>query len=447
MNKEDQNIEWKESWRDEYIKWIAGFANANGGVLYIGKNDSGNAVGIANAAKLLEDIPNKVRDVLGILVEVNLLTEDSREIIEIKVDPYPYPINYKGEYHYRSGSTKQELKGVALNKFILQKSGKHWDGIPIPNLSVAELDTNAFENFKKRAKRSKRVNENILDDTVEVLLENLHLIDDNQLKKACSLLFYHNPEKFTTGAYIKIGFFESDSDLIYQDEIHGNLFDQVEKTMDLLLTKYMSAQIRYEGLARIEEYPYPEPALREALLNAVAHKDYASGIPIQISVYKDKLQIWNEGHLPLNWTLKTILMKHPSKPSNPDIANTFFRAGMIESWGRGISKIISECQKVNLPIPQYATDFGGLMITFSASESSEKSTEKSTEKSMEKSMGKSMGKIVGLIQENPNITIADLSKKVGITPNAIEKNLSKLKKQGKIERIGPDKGGYWKILN
>ena len=96
---ENQNIEWKESWRDDYLKWICGFANAAGGKIYIGMNDSGQVVGVADAKKLLEDIPNKVRDVLGIIVDVNLLDKDGLEYVEIDVPPYSNPINYKGQYH------------------------------------------------------------------------------------------------------------------------------------------------------------------------------------------------------------------------------------------------------------------------------------------------------------------------------------------------------------
>jgi ATP-dependent DNA helicase RecG len=105
--KENQNIEWKKSWRDEYIKWICGFANATGGMLVIGKDNKGIVTGVDNAGKLLEDIPNKVRDILGVIVDVNLKTYKDKEFLEILVEPYPYPVSYKGQYHYRSGSTKQ----------------------------------------------------------------------------------------------------------------------------------------------------------------------------------------------------------------------------------------------------------------------------------------------------------------------------------------------------
>ncbi|MFH1124164.1 MAG: ATP-binding protein, partial [Pseudomonadota bacterium] len=92
--KESQHIEYKESWRDEFLKWISGFANADGGVLHIGRNDKGVVRGLPTAAKLLEDIPNKVRDILGIMVQVNLREQAGKEYLEIAVEPYPYPVSY-----------------------------------------------------------------------------------------------------------------------------------------------------------------------------------------------------------------------------------------------------------------------------------------------------------------------------------------------------------------
>lgn len=142
---ENQNIEYKSSWRDEYLKWICGFANANGGTIFIGKDDAGNVVGISDSKRLMEEIPNKVKDTLGILVDVNLHKTKQGEFIEIVVEPYPYPVNYKGQYHVRSGSTKQELKGAALDKFLLQKKGKRWDGVPVTNVSVKDLKQETFE--------------------------------------------------------------------------------------------------------------------------------------------------------------------------------------------------------------------------------------------------------------------------------------------------------------
>lgn len=362
--QEQQNIEWKESWRDEYLKWICGFANAQGGKIYIGKNDKGDVVGIENAKKLLEDIPNKVRDILGILVDVNLYETAKGEFLEIVVEPQPFPVNYKGQYHYRSGSTKQELKGAALDKFMLEKKGKKWDGVPVPNVSVDDLKNDTFEFFKKRAIVSKRIDESVLTGKNISILENLRLTEKPYLKRAAILLFHPDPEKYFTGAYIKIGYFQTDTELIFQDEVKGNLFEQVEKTIEILFTKYIRAIISYEGIHRVETYEYPKDAVREAILNALAHKDYTMGVPIQISVYDNKFMIWNYGQLPEDWTVENLMQKHSSIPYNPDIANAFFRAGLVESWGRGTIKIIEQCKEHGLPKPEFENSGKDFWVVF-----------------------------------------------------------------------------------
>lgn len=435
---ESQNIEYKSTWRDEYLKWVCGFANANGGTIFIGKDDNGNIVGISDSKKLLEEIPNKVRDVLGIMVDVNLHEIKQGDYLEIVVEPYPNAISYKGQYHYRSGSTKQELKGVALDKFLLQKKGKLWDGVPIPNVSVSDLKQDTFGFFKKRGVRSQRLSEDSLPDTNEQLVENLQLKENKYLKRAALLLFHPNPERFVTGAYIKIGYFESDSDLRFQDEVHGNLFEQIEKTMDLLFSKYFKAFISYEDIHRIETFEYPREAVREALLNAVAHKDYSGGVPIQISVYKDKLMIWNEGQLAENWTIETLLDKHSSKPYNPDIANALFRSGYIESWGRGISKMTEQCRKMDLPDPSFYYKSSGFWVEFRKDIYNEEYLEKL-------GLNERQVKAVLFVKENEKITNSkyqNLNKTSGRTASRDLENLVQL---SVFVKKGEKKGTSYKL--
>jgi ATP-dependent DNA helicase RecG len=319
---------------------------------------------VNNAKKLLEDLPNKITTILGIVADVNLHQTEQGDCVEIIVEPQPNPVNYKGEYHFRSGSTKQELKGAALDKFLLQKYGKKWDSVPVPNVSVSELKQETFDFFRKRGIRSQRLDESVMFDTNEELLDNLQLIENGLLKRAAILLFHPKPEKFVTGSYIKIGFFETNIDLRFQDEVHGNLFEQIEKTMELLFSKYIKAMISYEDIYRVETFEYPKEAVREALLNAVSHKDYACGYPIQISVYTDKIMIWNEGSLPENWTIERLFSKHPSKPYNPDIANAFFRSGNVEAWGRGIEKIKNQCLEAGLPAPVFKLEGSDFWLIF-----------------------------------------------------------------------------------
>lgn len=213
MIEESQNIEHKESWRDEYLKWICGFANAQGGRIYIGVNDDRQVVGVDDSKKLMEDIPNKIKDVLGIIVDVNLLKEEGKEYIEIVVPPYSNSINYKGQYHYRSGSTKQEMKGATQNKFLLERGGIHWDEYLVSNVKVEDLSEGAFNRFRKEAAENDRVDKEVLEDSNEMLLTNLLLVDENtgQLKRFAAMLFHPNPERFVSGAYIKLGFFAGES--------------------------------------------------------------------------------------------------------------------------------------------------------------------------------------------------------------------------------------------
>ena len=449
--KEHQTVEWKQSWRDEYLKWICGFANAQGGTLVIGKNDNGEVVGLTNAAKLLEDIPNKVRDILGMVVPVNLHSEGGKDWLEIVVEAYPSPISYKGEYHYRSGSTKQELKGAALDMFLLRKLGKHWDGVPVPYVGIGDLDAKALAYFRKQALRSQRLSPEVLEEPDPSLLDKLHLLDGSYLKRATVLLFHPDPERFVTGAYLKIGFFENNVDLRYQDEVHGDLFAQVNRTVEVLKAKYLKAWISYEGLQRIETWPVPEPALREAILNAVVHKDYGSAIPIQISVYADKLMIWNPGQLPPDWTVQNLLGKHSSQPYNPEVANAFFRAGMIESWGRGIERMMAACKSDGVPEPELRYEHTGLWTVFHYSKQSERGelvggTAQETEgEKLGEKLGETRVAIVRAMLANPNVTVVQLAQALQISTTAVEKNLQHLKRQNYIERIGPAKGGHWKV--
>jgi ATP-dependent DNA helicase RecG len=361
---ETQNIEWKSSWRDEYLKWICGFANAKGGKIYIGKNDNGNVVGLDGFQKLMEDLPNKITNHLGIMCDVNLHEESGEHYIEIVVSPYDVPISYHGKYYFRSGSTKQELQGTALNDFLLRKAGKTWDDVIEPDASFDDIDINAVEAFKKSAVQSKRLPAIENENDIKLIFENLKLTKKGQLKRSALILFGKDPREYAFNAYTKIGKFgKSDDELLSQDVIEGNAFQLADKILDVLETKYLVKNISYDGLYRVETLEYPYEAVREALLNAIIHRDYMGSF-IQISVYDDKLMIWNHGILPDEISLEDLKRKHSSHPRNPKIADVFFKGGLIEAWGRGTIKIINECKKMGLPEPEINIMTGGICVTF-----------------------------------------------------------------------------------
>ena len=236
---------------------------------------------------------------------------------------------------------------------------------PLPKRTVADLKRDAMQLFKYKAVKRGRLTKEEVSVENTILMDNLHLIDeDGYLIRAAMLAFYKDPEKWVTGSYIKIGYFgKSDSDLVYQDEVHGPLIEQVDKTVDLVYTKYMKALIDYEGVQRIEQFMFHKDAFREILLNAIVHKDYSSYNPIQISVYEDKIYIWNDGEMPPNLdSTDKLFMKHSSKPFNPKLANVFFKSGMIEAWGRGFEKIREACALYDGPLPEYEINEAGIMV-------------------------------------------------------------------------------------
>lgn len=445
--EESQNVEWKESWRDEYLKWICGFANAQGGKIYVGTNDEGRVIGIQDSKKLLEDIPNKVRDVLGIIVDVNLLTENGKDYIEISVNPNRYPVNYRGEYHYRSGSTKQQLKGQALNQFLLQRTGITWDSVPVQGVTTQDLRNDSFDIFREQAIRSKRMDKKDIDATNEQLLESLNLLENGQLKRAAVLLFHHNPEKWIPGAYVKIGFFESDAELRYQDEIHGSLMSQADRVVDLIFTKYLKAYISYRGVTRVETYPFPKDAIREAVFNAIAHKFYGALIPIQISVYEDKLYIANDCIFPEDWTIEDLMGKHRSRPYNPLIANTFFRAGFIEAWGRGIEKIKDSCKEAGNPMPEYKIKREDIMVMFkSLVSNADQGTNQVADQANQEDENSVIARILKVIEADPTLSQKKIAAVIGEKLSTVKYYMESMKKSGLIRREGTSQKGKWVVL-
>lgn len=451
--KENQNTEWKASWDDDHLKWVCGFANAQGGRLVIGKDNAGKIVGISNAKKLLEDLPNKIRDLLGIMVAVNLKKVQGKEYLEIEVEPYPSAISLRGRYYIRSGSTNQELKGPALDRFMLGKIGRHWDDIPVPHARLKDLDPLAFKYFKAAAAKSGRMDAAVLHDSDKAIIDNLQLLEGNYLRNAAVLLFHPNPEQFVPGAYIKIGFFRDEHDLAYQDEVHGNLFAQAQKTLDLLITKYMKAYIHYEGVRRIDRLLFPQDALREVLHNALVHRDYSTGVPIQIRVYEDRIRFYNDGCLPQGWTVKKLMKEHKSAAHNPLIAGAFFRTGDIEAWGRGIDNIRNACREHGANFPTFECDPTSMMVEFkgvvpdrAGPEEHPQTPVKTPVETRVETRAGTPERILEQFRKNPKLTLVDVAEAIGKSTSSVERACAKLVQRGRITHVGPKKGGHWEIL-
>lgn len=258
-----------------------------------------------NGKRLLEEIPNKIQTNLGFLADVNLLSKNDLEYIEIIVSSSSYPVSYKGEYHFRSGSTKQVLRGTVLTEFISSKTGIRWEDSVIEGIAIEDLDKESFDIFRREAVRSKRMTKDDLNMSNAELLDSLDLLKDGKLTRAAVLLFHRTPQKWMFGTYTRIGKFGKGSDLQYQDEVIGSLFMQAERVIELIYLKYLKAPITYDNLTRVETYPFPKEAVREALYNALVHSRWSAGIPIQVRIEDDAMYIVMNVYFPLigQWSL------------------------------------------------------------------------------------------------------------------------------------------------
>lgn len=399
-----------------------------------------------------EDIPNKIVTHLGIVADVNLHTAEELDYIEIVIEPSNIPIACKGTYHYRSGSTKQELRGTALQQFILKKMGRSWDDVPNERASIDDIDRNAIDYFLRKGIEAQRIPEDLREASTKEVLESLGLIDhDGYLKNAAILLFGKKPLRFFPGVAFKIGRFGKDeADLMFQDVVEGNIIQMADRVMELLQGKYLVSPVRFEGMQRYETLEIPKEALREILYNAIAHKDY-TGPDIQMHVYNDHLEIWNEGELPIGYTEETLMGRHSSKPRNRNIANAMFKAGFIDTWGRGYMKIREGFEAAGIPMPRVQNFCGGVQVTVERTKFlkmvnvADNVTSNVTSLSPVQ-LTERQKEIIKLINENEQISAAEMSRVLSVVVRTIRRDLTEMQEQGIIARIGNTSAGKWIVL-
>ena len=452
--KECQNVEFKRIWKDEYLKWICGFANAQGAVMYFGVDDDHEVYGLKDSKRLLEDIPNKVVNYMGLVVDVNLYEQDGLDYIELVIEPSNVAISYKGKYYYRSGSTMQELNGVALQQFLLKKMGRSWDDITNDRATLDDIDRKAIDYFLKKGIEAQRIPESERDASTKDVLESLGLLDDNgNLKNAAVLLFGKNPQKFFPSAVFKIGRFGKDeADLMFQDVIEGNVIQMADRVMEALQAKYLVSPVRFEGMQRYETLEIPKEAMREILYNALAHKDY-TGPDIQMHVYNDHIELWNEGELPSGYDEKMLYGKHSSKPRNRNIANTMFKAGFIDTWGRGFIKIREGFEGAGMPMPKVENFCGGVQVTIERTKFVQmtnvgvtKDVTSDVTSLSPVQLTDRQKEISKMMLNNPRISVKEMSLVLSLAERTIKRDVAAMQKMGVLVREGNTSAGHWVVI-
>ncbi len=378
---ESEQEERKQSWQDnECLQALAALANTRGGTLWVGVKDNGAPVepnGWPDAADggKMEAITNKIVAKLGVHpASVTVETLKGKPVLAIRMHRAPAPVLLSGHYWRRVGNSSREVPAEELMRFLLERTGAKWDTLACA-VEADALDPRTFAEFKALARN--RLPALRPDDTAETILNNLEMRDkEGRLLRAAVLLFGKDkePQRLSPTAFIQIGRFKNGAIILDEKQIPGNLFAQLDGVMEQF-RKYLHVRYEFpidgdtrEGLAAlqpIEVWEYPRAALREAVANALLHRDYTDSGRVMIRIYDDRILITSPGILPDGITLADLSHDpHPSRLRNPLLAQTFYFAEIVERWGSGTTRMAQLCIAQNLPPPEFAQISGEIHVTF-----------------------------------------------------------------------------------
>ena len=359
---ESETVEFKESFTREALESLSAFANTKGGVVLIGVNDKGAVIGTKTEQSVLKDIANQIDQSTGLQPSIKAIRVDGKNIILIQIpESKVKPVMHRGRAYRRVGSTTRQMSVAELTRLVLDHVGVTWDSLPEPRAKISDISTPKIKAFIRKANE---VGRRPIPTSIAIpdLLNKLDLMKDSKLTRAAVLLFGKNPQKFYSQAFIKIGRFRSETFIVDDREVEGTLFDQVENTM-LYFRDRLQTEFRMTGKPQRDViWEYPLDALREAVTNAICHRDYSETSHTQIRLYDDRILVWNPGDLPHNLSVEKLKKEHRSFPRNKLMAKMFFYVGLIEQWGSGVMKMIEETKAAGHPEPILEEDQGFKVI-------------------------------------------------------------------------------------
>jgi ATP-dependent DNA helicase RecG len=414
---ESETVELKEIYTPDLKKEIVAFANTNGGTIYIGVQSTGEIVGLDNADFVMQQISNSLRDGIrpdvSMFTNIELLRENNKYFIKLTVSQgtkKPYYLSDKGlkptGVYVRSGTTSAPASEDAIRMMIKMTDGDSFES----NRSLIQELT--FNSLNKEMERRNL-------EFSEVHMKNLGIFSSDDIYTNMGLLVADQCKHS-----IKFAVFQGSDKLVFKDrkELTGSLFAQLTdayKTIDF----YNGTKATFHDLLRTDERDYPEDAVREALLNAIVHRDYSFSGSTIINLYSDRLEIISLGGLVSGLSLEAAMLG-ASQPRNEKLASLFYRMKLIEAYGTGISKIIS-CYK-GLPVqPKFENVEGAFRVVLPNTHAQELSVE--DEKYLP---------ILRLFEKQKEITRSDVEEALGVgTTHAINMLKEMLGKE-LIKKVG-----------
>ena len=432
---EGHNLEFKESFSSEIYKEICSFANANGGRILLGVTDKNKIKCIEITNRLKSQIHDLVRN-FDPKIEVSIKEVDRILVINVPEGKNkPYSVN--GRFYLRQGTNSQQLSRDEIRDFF-QKEGKITFDEKIDAKFDFKNDFNesAFKLFLEKAKISPVISR-------EEILKNLELLEDGKMRNAGILLFCNKVTRFFLNATILCSHFQGNDKykILDSQEFEENFYSNYQKALDYIKSKINTEYIIRTAGPREEVLELPEDALKEALLNAMAHRSYFVNGYIHVNIFNDRIEITNPGGLVPGLAIKDLGSK--SKPRNHLLFGLMQRMDLVEKAGSGIARIKLAMKEYKLEPPIIEADENWFTIIFKRPDLQKESYEDRIYGKRKKTTQK----IIEVIKLNPYMSRKEIAEKIGnITEDGIKYNLAKLVKEGKIKRIGPDKGGSWEVL-
>lgn len=448
---ESEVLELKKSTAqmERALKAACAFLNHKGGTIYFGVSDGdGKIVGQEVSDSTLKSISQKIRQRIKpeISPEIRALELEGKDVIEVKiigVGNKPYYLD--GVAYKRAGSENPIIAPDELERIILEKKKVHWDSEICEGANFNDIDEMKVKEFLKNAKTER--NFDVAEEAVGDALERLELVKNGKLTNAAILLFGKNPQKFFLQSKIRCARYKGNTpiDFIDMKLIEGNAIDQVDDAEKFMLSHIKKAA-KIVMFKREEVWEYPPDALREAIVNAVCHRDYSSTSDITIGIFDDRIEISDPGKLPEPLTPEDLKKTHKSVPRNPLVANAFFLIRNIEQWGKGTNKIVEWCVGHGLKEPDFREIAGGFLVTFYAP-SDILSLVPQPAKTDLKELGlneRQIGSLTLMVNEKKTFTIADYAEKFKVNEKTARRDLKRLADMDFVEKVGATKNAYFK---
>lgn len=366
---ENARLELKETAQPLAVaRVVVSFLNSQGGILIIGVNEDATPVGIAGAAKIKRDIEKYLDKNVTPPASWSVSVENlgDKECLIVDVPPgthYPYVTN--GTIYVRRGTatvkaTSADLKGLFSRG---QEVSERWERRPAMNWTLDDLDSSEIK--KTALALAKGDSESLNNLPSHRVMEILQLSNEGLLLNSAVVLFAMQPQIHLPQTRVRTVVLHDNigKNMEESQVLEGHAFILFEKIRGFL-RRNLPTKSTMNGMVREEHTILPEFVIREAILNALVHRDYAAfDGSISVSLFRDRLEIWNPGKLPKNLTPKTIVEGHISLPRNPDVAHVFYVRGLVERLGLGARRIVEECLRVGLPMPVWQEVAGGVRLT------------------------------------------------------------------------------------